>query len=146
MKVVLQRVESCTLHADGKIYSSIGKGLLILVGVHRDDSESTVDYLAKKIANLRIFKDDCDKTNNSIKDENGEALVVSNFTLQAEIKSGTRPSFSNGSDEERAEKLYLLLAQKLLDNGVRKVVTGKFKSKMQLSTMLDGPFTIVLEK
>lgn len=145
MKIVLQKVNSCSLFVNEELISKINMGYLLLVGVNKDDTINCVEYLSKKIANMRLYKDEFDKLNKSILDTKGEILVVSNFTLQAEIKSGTRPSFSNGGDFDHANQLYLELAKQLELNGIKVVKTGVFHSHMHLETNLDGPFTIVLE-
>ena len=95
---------------------------------------------------MRLFKDENDKLNKSVLDLNGDVMVVSNFTLMAEIASGTRPSFSNGADFEKANELYLNLANEFSKNGIKNVQTGQFRSHMHLETALDGPFTIVMER
>ena len=146
MKVVIQKTHKCDLSVDNQLISSIKEGLIVFVGVHRDDTIDTVKYLGRKIANLRLFKDENDKINKSVLDINGEIMVVSNFTLNAVISSGTRPSFSNSADPEIATNLYLALAEELRNNGVSKVVTGQFGAHMHLDTTLDGPFNIVMEK
>ena len=146
MKVVIQKVEKCELSVDDKIVSSIGAGLLVFVGVHKTDDLSCVQYLAKKISQMRLFKDENNKLNRSVLDLDGDIMVVSNFTLMAEISSGTRPSFSNGADFETANDLYLKLAEEFRKNGIKNVQTGVFRSHMHLNTILDGPFTIVMEK
>ena len=93
----------------------------MFVGVHHNDTVETVEYMARKISHMRLFKDENDKINRSVLDENGDIMVVSNFTLNAVISSGTRPSFSDSADPETADRLYLLLAEKLRENGVGKV-------------------------
>lgn len=146
MKVVIQKVEKCDLSVNDKIVSSIGAGLLVFVGVHKNDDSSCAQYLARKISQMRLFKDENDKLNRSVLDLDGDVMVVSNFTLMAEISSGTRPSFSNGADFEIANNLYLELAEEFKKNGIKNVRTGVFRSHMHLNTILDGPFTIVMEK
>jgi len=146
MKLVIQKTHSCELKVGNELISSIGEGLIVFVGVHKNDTVETIKYLGKKIANLRLFKDENDKINKSVKDINGEIMVVSNFTLNAVISSGTRPSFSDSADPNKATELYLGLAEELRQNELRRVVTGKFGAHMHLNTILDGPFNIVLEK
>lgn len=146
MKVVIQKVERCDLSVDNKIVSSIGAGLLVFVGVHKTDTIECAQYLARKISQMRLFKDENDKLNRSVLDLDGDIMVVSNFTLMAEISSGTRPSFSNGADFETANNLYLELAKEFRKNGIKNVQTGVFRSHMHLNTVLDGPFTIVMDK
>lgn len=144
MKIVLQRVHFAKL-TSGEYSSEIGFGLLVTVGVNKEDTLADVNYLAKKIANLRMFKDDNDKTNLSVLDVDGEILVVSNFTLQGNAQRGTRPDFSHAGDSDFANKLYLLLIDELKANGVRKVEKGSFGNHMHIDAELDGPFTIILE-
>ncbi len=146
MRIVIQKTHQCTLSVGDKEISHIANGLLVFVGIDRYDDESIVEYMARKISHMRLFKDNNDKINRSVLDENGEIMVVSNFTLNAVISSGTRPSFSNSAEPDKAERLYLLLAQRLRDNGVRNVTIGQFGAHMHLSTTLDGPFNIVLER
>lgn len=146
MKIVIQKTHGCTLTVGDKVISEIGNGLIVFVGVHHNDTAETVEYMARKISHMRLFKDENYKINRSVLDENGDIMVVSNFTLNAVISSGTRPSFSDSADPETADRLYLLLAEKLRENGVSKVVTGEFGAHMHLNTIIDGPFNIVLEK
>ncbi len=146
MKIVIQKTHGCKLSVDDKLISQIGPGLILFVGVHRDDTMKTVEYLAHKITHMRLFKDENDKINRSVLDENGDVMVVSNFTLNAAISSGTRPSFSNSADPETANTLYLALADKIRENGVINVATGAFGEHMHLDTTLDGPFNIVIER
>lgn len=146
MRIVIQKTHGCKLSVEDKLISKIGCGLIVFVGVHKLDTEETIDYMARKIAHLRLFKDENNKINKSVLDVNGEIMVVSNFTLNAVISSGTRPSFSDSASPEIADKLYLELAQKLRDNGVKNVVTGAFGEHMHLDTIIDGPFNIVLDK
>lgn len=146
MKLVVQKVHKCKLYVENEKISEINDGLLVFVGVHKNDDSSCVEYLARKISQMRLFKDENDKLNKSVLDTNGDILVVSNFTLMAEIASGTRPSFSNGADFEKANALYLSLADEFRKNGTKNVQIGKFRSHMHLETTLDGPFTIVIER
>lgn len=146
MKIVIQKTHKCTLTVGDKVISEIGNGLIVFVGVHHNDTAETVEYMARKISHMRLFKDENDKINRSVLDEHGDIMVVSNFTLNAVISSGKRPSFSDSADPETADRLYLLLAEKLRENGVSKVVTGEFGAHMHLNTIIDGPFNIVLEK
>lgn len=145
MKVVLQKVNHCTLSVDGKTISHIDTGLLVTVGVHRYDTQRDVDYIAHKVANMRIWKDENNKINKSVLDVNGEIMVVSNFTLQAVIGSGTRPSFSHGAEPTLANQLYLALVDAFKKEGVKGVTHGCFGEHMHLDTVLDGPYTIILD-
>lgn len=120
-------------------------GLLVLAGVHRDDTEEDVDFLAKRIVKLRVFKDENNKINKSLKDVNGDVMIVSNFTLQAQLQSGMRPNFSRCADHELADRLYTSLVNKVKEWGVSNVQTGKFGEHMILDTVMDGPFNIIID-
>jgi D-tyrosyl-tRNA(Tyr) deacylase len=145
MRIVLQRVKKASVVVDGKIVSEIGKGLLVLLGAEKGDTEALADYLAKKIVNLRIFPDEKDKMNVSIKDVVGEVLVVSQFTLASYIKKGNRPSFSDALEEKIAEKLYEKFVDDIKSEGLR-VRKGVFKARMEVSLVNDGPVTFILER
>lgn len=145
MRIVLQRVKKASVVVDGKIVSKIGKGLLVLLGAEKGDTEALADYLAKKIVNLRIFPDENDKMNLSIKDVVGEVLVVSQFTLASYIKKGNRPSFSDALEEKIAEKLYEKFVDDIKSEGLR-VRKGVFKARMEVSLVNDGPVTFILER
>ena len=142
---MLQRVKKASVVVDGKIVSEIGKGLLVLLGAEKGDTEALADYLAKKIVNLRIFPDENDKMNLSIKDVVGEVLVVSQFTLASYIKKGNRPSFSDALEEKIAEKLYEKFVDNIKSEGLR-VRKGVFKARMEVSLVNDGPVTFILER
>ena len=143
MKIVLQRVNRCKL-TSLNYESSIGFGLLATVGVSKNDTIEDVKYLAKKIVNMRQFKDEDNKCNRSLLDVNGEMMIVSNFTLQATIKSGTRPDFSHAGDNEFAYSMYMKFAEEIKSYGV-KVSLGNFGNHMHIDTEIDGPFTIIIE-
>lgn len=143
MKIVLQRVNRCKL-VSGDFVSEIGFGLLITIGVSDQDNDNDIKYLAKKIVNMRIFKDEENKSNLSLIDVKGDALVVSNFTLQATIKSGTRPDFSHAGNPEYALSMYQKFIEEV-KKYIAKVETGSFGNHMHIDTELDGPFTILLE-
>ena len=145
MRIVLQRVKKASVVVDGKIVSEIGKGLLVLLGAEKGDTEALADYLAKKIVNLRIFPDEKDKMNVSIKDVVGEVLVVSQFTLASYIKKGNRPSFSDALEEKIAEKLYEKFVDDIKSEGLH-VRKGVFKARMEVSLVNDGPVTFILER
>jgi len=129
---------------DGKIIGSIGKGLLVLIGVADNDSPQDADYLAEKIIHLRIFEDDQNKMNRSLLDVNGEMLVVSQFTLLGDCSRGRRPSFINAADPDKANALYEYFTGKIRDGGIR-VETGQFRAMMDVSLINDGPVTLILE-
>jgi D-tyrosyl-tRNA(Tyr) deacylase len=145
MRIVLQRVKKASVVVDGKTVSEIGKGLLVLLGAEKGDTEALADYLAKKIVNLRIFPDENDKMNLSIKDVVGEVLVVSQFTLASYIKKGNRPGFSGALEEGVAEKLYERFVDNIKSEGLR-VRKGVFKARMEVSLVNDGPVTFILER
>lgn len=144
MRVVLQRVNKAILTSDD-FRSEIGFGLLVTVGVNVNDTIHDVKYLAKKIANLRIFKDENNKCNLSLLNVNGEIMVVSNFTLQATIKSGTRPDFSKAGDGEKAYEIYNSLVKEFESLGCKNVEIGNFGHHMHIDCELDGPLNIILE-
>jgi D-tyrosyl-tRNA(Tyr) deacylase len=144
MKVIIQKVNRCHLYSED-VESNIGFGLLVTVGASMLDTEADIKYLARKIANLRIFKDEEGKCNLSLLDVKGEVLVVSNFTLQARIGSGTRPDFSRAGDSEKAKELYEKLISEFVEIGVTKVEKGNFKHHMHIDCELDGPFNLILE-
>ncbi len=144
MKVLLQRVSGASVGLDGETIAEIGPGLVVLVCTERDDGEAEADFFARKIANIRLFADEDGKTNLSILDVGGEALVISQFTLAADWRKGNRPGFSRVADPETAEKHYLYFCKQLAAEGVP-VKTGKFRSHMAVSLTNDGPMTIWMD-
>lgn len=144
MKVIVQIVNYCNLTSEGK-NSSIRHGILATVGASMQDTVADIKYIARKIANLRIFKDEDGKMTRSLIDVGGEIMVVSNFTLQARIGSGTRPDFSRAGSSDRANELYEMLICEFESLGVSKVASGHFKHHMHLDCELDGPINIILE-
>ena len=145
MKLVVQRVTSSSLHIEGALFSMIKKGLVVLIGISKSDSENAIDKLVKKLLNLRIFKGENSKMNKSILDIDGEILLVSQFTLYADTKRGNRPSFIEAADPKNAKLLYNKFLEKLNDSLVDKVKTGKFGANMQIELVNDGPVTIIIE-
>jgi D-aminoacyl-tRNA deacylase len=145
MRALLQRVTSAAVVTDGVELARIGRGLLILLGVGHDDSDATAQFLADKVAHLRIFEDEDGKTNLSILEVGGEAIVVSQFTLYADSSKGRRPSFIKAAAPERAEPLVDRFAVLLREHGV-KTQTGAFGKHMQVEIHNDGPVTIWLER
>ncbi|HEX6032937.1 MAG TPA: D-aminoacyl-tRNA deacylase [Anaerolineales bacterium] len=145
MRALLQRVSQASVRVDGQTISSIGKGLLILLGVGHGDGEEQARFLAEKIANLRVFEDDQGKTNLSILDVQGAAIVVSQFTLYADTRKGRRPSFIDAAMPDVAEPLVGHFADLLRGHGVP-TQTGKFGAHMEVEIHNDGPVTIWLEK
>ncbi len=144
MKAVVQRVTQSNVTVDGEIVSSIRNGLLILLGVSRDDQETDADYLSDKIVNLRIFEDTAGKMNLSLLETGGEALVVSQFTLLGDCRKGRRPSFIDAAPPDKANQLYEYFTQKLKEKGVS-VQTGVFRAMMDVSLVNNGPVTMILE-
>lgn len=145
MKLVIQRVLNADVKVDNEITGKIKSGFLVLLGVAHEDTEETADYLVEKLINLRVFTDENDKMNLSIKDINGEILIVSQFTLYADCKKGNRPSFISAAKPDKAEKLYNYFIKKCKESNIN-VQTGIFGADMQVSLTNDGPVTIILEK
>lgn len=144
MRALLQRVSRAEVRVDGDAIASIGPGLLILLGVGHTDDEATTDTLARRATELRIFSDDEGRTNRSIVDTGGAALVVSQFTLYADTSRGRRPGFTNAAEPATAERLYQRFAAALRAAGVADVQTGRFGAEMAVELVNDGPFTIWL--
>lgn len=145
MKAVIQRVTEASVSVDGEIVGSCEKGYMILLGAAEGDTEDDVKILAKKTASLRIFEDENQKMNKSIIDIDGEALVISQFTLLADVKKGNRPSFINAMEPQMAEKYYKLFCEELRNNGIKKVDEGVFGADMKVSLVNDGPVTILYD-
>ncbi|HLE92182.1 MAG TPA: D-aminoacyl-tRNA deacylase [Anaerolineales bacterium] len=145
MRALLQRVSRASVTVDDKVISQIGKGLVVLLGVGHGDGQEQVTFLAEKIANLRIFEDDQGRTNLSILDVKGEAIVVSQFTLHADSRKGRRPSFTDAALPDVAEPLVNRFAELLREHGVP-TQTGQFGAHMLVEIHNDGPVTIWLEK
>lgn len=144
MRAVVQRVVESAVAVDGRTIGSIGKGLLVLLGVSKDDTPADADYLAEKIVNLRIFSDDDGKMNRSLLETWGEMLVVSQFTLLGNCAKGRRPSFVDAAGPEMANALYEHFAAAVREKGVA-VETGEFGAMMAVSLINDGPVTLILE-
>ncbi|KKS18078.1 MAG: D-tyrosyl-tRNA(Tyr) deacylase [Candidatus Woesebacteria bacterium GW2011_GWA1_41_7] len=144
MKLVIQRVEKARVfrESDKKTVGEIGRGLFVLVGFKKGDSEKDVEDLADKLAKLRVMGDDRQKMNLSVKDVGAEILVVSQFTLYADTEGGNRPSFIEAEDPLKAKELYELFIKKLIEKDI-KVETGSFGDYMQIEATLDGPVTII---
>ncbi len=146
MKIVLQRVLEANVKVDNKIIGTIGNGLLLLVGVSENDTPETVKWLSNKIANLRVFSDKDGKMNLSVKDVKGEILIISQFTLYANIKKGTRPSYVEAAKPEIAIPLYQKFIEQLETDLGKKVQTGIFGADMKVYLVNDGPVTIILDR
>ncbi|HZY45883.1 MAG TPA: D-aminoacyl-tRNA deacylase [Anaerolineae bacterium] len=145
MRLVIQRVSSASVSVDGKIVGQCGRGLCILAGVKVGDTQAEAEWLANKVANLRVFDDDEGKLNRSILDLKGEALVVSQFTLYADARKGRRPTFIDAEAPAKAEPLFSHFVDRLRAEGVP-VQIGVFQTIMQVEIHNDGPVTIILEK
>lgn len=147
MRVVVQRVSEGSVEIESKKYfQSIDKGLVILLGIKTDDNEKDVVFLADKCCNMRIFEDENGKMNNSIKDVDGEILIISQFTLYGDAVKGNRPSFTDAARPEIAIPLYEKFISRLIDNlGAKRVKTGLFGEMMKVKIFNDGPVTIILD-
>ncbi|SES97105.1 D-aminoacyl-tRNA deacylase [Anaerobranca gottschalkii] len=144
MRAVIQRVSRASVTVDGDKISEIGKGFLVLLGVGQDDGEGDISYIVDKITNLRVFEDENEKMNLSLKDIGGELLVVSQFTLYGDCRKGRRPSFSSAANPEEANRLYLEVCDRLRTQGFA-VKQGKFAAMMDVELVNDGPVTILLD-
>ncbi len=144
MKALLQRVSKAGVEINGRSVAEIRKGLLVFLGVVNGDTDRDLDYLVKKIAQLRIFEDANQKMNLSIQDIKGEALVVSQFTLAASTRKGNRPSFDSAEAPERAKAMYETFVRRLKERGIT-VQTGVFAESMAVSLVNDGPVTILID-
>lgn len=144
MKAVIQRVSKAKVTVDGEITGQIGTGFLVLLGVMQEDTETEMQLLAKKVSEIRIFTDENDKMNLSLSQIDGEVLVVSQFTLCADIRKGRRPSFTPSAPAEKANRLYEEFCSELLSLGVRKVEKGVFGADMKVELLNDGPVTIIM--
>ena len=145
MKIVIQRVKNAKVDVEGKTVSKIEKGFLVLLGVTHDDTEEQADYLVKKLCQLRVFTDENDKMNLSLKDVNGKLLIVSQFTLYGDCTQGNRPSFIEAERPEEAIPLYEYFCEQCKLNNIE-VQKGIFGADMKVELLNDGPVTILLEK
>ncbi|MCI0344696.1 MAG: D-aminoacyl-tRNA deacylase [Chloroflexi bacterium] len=145
MRALLQRVSRAEVRVGGDVVGSIGRGLLVLLGVGHADDEAVADAVARRIAELRIFEDAAGRTNRSLLDVGGAALVVSQFTLYADTSRGRRPGFTDAATPDAAERLYERVRAGLLDAGVERVAGGRFGTLMEVELVNDGPFTIWLD-
>ena len=144
MRAVIQRVSQADVRIDEKMISSINQGFMILVAFNESDTDKDLDYCVRKISNMRIFEDDDNKMNLSIKDVKGSILSVSQFTLFADTKKGNRPGFTRSGNPERAEKMYNIFNDKLKSTGIP-IQTGHFGADMKVSLVNDGPTTIIID-
>lgn len=144
MRAVIQRTTKASVSVDEELTGEIAKGFVVLLGVEEGDTHEDVEYLARKIANMRIFEDENEKMNRSLKDVDGEILSISQFTLHAETKKGNRPSFTGAAGPDKAEDLYNQFNAQLEKLGVS-VKTGRFGAHMVVSLINDGPVTITMD-
>lgn len=144
MKIVIQRVSEASVKVDGKIVGEIGKGLMLLVGIDENDEKTDADWLVQKVLNLRIFGDEDDKLNLSVKDISGEILCISQFTLIADYKKGNRPSFIKAAKPDKAIPLFDYFKEEIAKSGL-KTESGIFGADMKVSLINDGPVTIVMD-
>lgn len=145
MKVVLQRVNSASCEVDGKIVGSIGKGYLLLVGVGKESTHEDADRIAKKVVGARIFADENDKINLNLSQVGGNMLIISQFTLYADVKKGNRPSFVNAAEPLRAEEIYNYFAEKCRELSGCDIQKGIFGADMKINLVNNGPFTLIYE-
>ncbi len=145
MKFIVQRVKNAKVYVEGKTVGKIEKGYMVLIGITHTDTKEIADYLVKKLINLRVFEDENGKMNLSLKDIDGELLLVSQFTLYADTTSGNRPSFTDAAKPDVANELYEYIVNECKKQ-VSKVETGIFGADMKVELINDGPVTIILEK
>ena len=145
MKALIQRVKRASVTIERKLYSKIDEGLLVFLGVQKGDTQENADKLAQKLVNLRIFEDENEKMNLSLKDVNGQMLVVSQFTLCGDCKKGTRPSFDNAELPQKANQLYEYFVTQIKAQGIE-TQTGSFGAMMEVELINDGPVTFMFEK
>lgn len=145
MKALIQRVKRASVTIERKLYSKIDEGLLVFLGVQKGDTQENADKLAQKLVNLRIFEDENEKMNLSLKDVNGQMLVVSQFTLCGDCKKGTRPSFDNAELPQKANQLYEYFVTQIKAQGIE-TQTGSFGAMMEVELINDGPVTFMVEK
>ena len=144
MRAVLQRVTACTVRVDGNTTGSIGRGILVYIGIENTDSLKDLEYMVRKVTALRIFPDEEGRMNLSVKDIHGEILVVSQFTLCADTRKGNRPSYNSAALPETAKNMYNSFVEKLKKTGL-KVATGRFQASMEVDYINDGPVTILID-
>lgn len=144
MRVVIQRVKNASVEIDGNVNGKINTGFLVLLGIASTDTKQDVDYLVKKVVNLRVFSDENDKMNLSLKDVNGELLVISQFTLYGNCREGNRPSFIKAARPDVAVPLYEYFVEECKKQ-ISVVETGVFGADMKVSLLNDGPVTIIIE-
>jgi len=145
MKILIQRVKEAKLYVENVYKGSIGKGIVVFIGIGKGDKEEKIEYIVRKILSLRIFEDENGKMNYSISDIKGEIMVVSQFTLYGDCRKGNRPDFTMAEDGKLAEEIYNKFLKKLKESNL-KIVEGEFGKKMLVEIHNDGPCTLILEK
>jgi D-tyrosyl-tRNA(Tyr) deacylase len=145
MKAVIQRVKQAEVRENNKLIAKIGKGYLVFLGIAKDDDEKKLDWMIRKVINLRVMEDEQEHMNLSLEDAGGEMLIVSQFTLLANCEKGNRPSFINAARPSKAEKMYNEFIKRAKKSGL-KVKSGKFRAMMDVELTNDGPVTIIIEK
>ena len=146
MKLVIQRVKKANVVVENKVIGEIDNGFLVLIGIAPTDTKEIADFLVQKLIHLRVFEDENQKMNLSIKDIDGELLIISQFTLYADCSHGNRPSFTTAAKPEFANELYEYFVEQCKKENIKKVATGEFGADMQVTLQNDGPVTIILEK
>lgn len=146
MRAVIQRVSEASVTVEGQVMGRIRNGLLILLAIHKEDTDEQLRWMANKCLKLRIFEDDQGKMNRSVEDINGGILLVSQFTLYGELKKGTRPSFTKSAGPEKAEAMYEGMISLLEESMPGKIQTGVFAAKMDVALVNDGPVTVIVER
>lgn len=146
MKLVVQRVKNANVVVEGNIIGEIGQGFMVLIGISPTDTKEIANFLVQKLIHLRIFEDENEKMNLSIKDIDGELLLISQFTLYADCSHGNRPSFTGAAKPDMANELYKYFVEQCKKENIKKVDTGEFGADMQVTLQNDGPVTIILEK
>ncbi len=144
MRAVVQRVSHASVSIEGEVTGQINSGMVVLLGIRREDQEADLSWLVEKTVNLRIFEDDLEKMNRSLADIDGEMLIISQFTLYGDCRKGRRPGFSAAAPPEIAEPLYLQFVEEVKRKGI-KVATGTFQADMKVELINDGPVTLLLD-
>lgn len=144
MRAVIQRVKFASVTVNGQVTGRIGPGVVVFLGIHRDDKDAAIDWMAEKIINLRLFPDEDEKMNHSLADIGAEMLIVSQFTLYGDCRKGRRPGYSEAAPPEIAEPLYNTFINRIIGKGIR-TASGRFQTKMEVSLVNDGPVTLLVD-